>query len=151
MFIQFSGSTMTVSFTLYQLTKISSTSIEYAKMSLYMYCMLIQIYLYCWYGNLVTLKVWRDVKYNRRDWVLIIEIILNTFKIQSKEIIDRIFDINWTVLDNSVKTSLLIMMNRAMNPISLVVAKIFSLNLDSFISVGIPITIYQSIVILNII
>ncbi|XP_035718468.1 odorant receptor 46a-like [Vespa mandarinia] len=109
MFIQFFGSTMTVSFTLYQLTKISSTSVEYAKMSLYMYCMLIQIYLYCWYGNLVTLK--------------------------SKEIINKIFEINWTILDNSIKTSLLIMMNRTMNPISLVVMKIFSLNLDSFISI----------------
>ncbi|XP_043680366.1 odorant receptor 46a-like isoform X2 [Vespula pensylvanica] len=109
MFIQFFGSTMTVSFTLYQLTKISSTSVEYAKMSLYMYCMLIQIYLYCWYGNLITLK--------------------------SREIINNIFDINWTRLDNSIKTSLLIMMNRTMNPISLVVMKIFSLNLDSFISI----------------
>ncbi|KAI4483691.1 hypothetical protein M0804_007951 [Polistes exclamans] len=108
-FFQFFGSTLTVCFTLYQLTKISPASVEYAKMSLYMYCMLIQIYLYCWYGNLITLK--------------------------SKELIDKIFGIDWTILNNSMKTSLLIMMNRTIKPISMVVIKIFSLNLDSFISI----------------
>ncbi|KAI4502477.1 hypothetical protein M0802_002389 [Mischocyttarus mexicanus] len=102
--------TMTVCFTLYQLTKLSPTSVEYAKMSLYMYCMLIQIYLYCWYGNLITLK--------------------------SKEIIDKIFGIDWTILNSSMKKSLLIMMNRTIKPISMVVMKVFALNLDSFISVN---------------
>ncbi|XP_015180565.1 PREDICTED: uncharacterized protein LOC107068558 [Polistes dominula] len=108
-FFQFFGSTLTVCFTLYQLTKISPASVEYAKMSLYMYCMLIQIFLYCWYGNLITLK--------------------------SKEIIDKIFGIDWTILNNSTKTSLLIMMSRTIKPISMVVIKVFSLNLDSFISI----------------
>ncbi|XP_046833014.1 uncharacterized protein LOC124430467 [Vespa crabro] len=109
MFIQFFGSTMTVSFTLYQLTKISSTSVEYAKMSLYMYCMLIQIYLYCWYGNLVTLK--------------------------SEEIVYQMFDTNLMELSNDIKKSLLIMMYRTTRPIVIIVMNLFPLNIESFLSI----------------
>lgn len=51
---QFLVSTLVVCFTLYQLTRTSGKFIE---IGLYMSCMLTQIFLYCWYGNEVKLKV----------------------------------------------------------------------------------------------
>jgi len=54
---QFLVSTLVVCFTLYQLTRTSGKIIE---VGLYMSCMLTQIFLYCWYGNEVKLKVSRN-------------------------------------------------------------------------------------------
>lgn len=51
---QFLVSTLVVCFTLYQLTK---TSGKFVELGMYMSCMLTQIFLYCWYGNEVKLKV----------------------------------------------------------------------------------------------
>nr|KAF7404149.1 hypothetical protein H0235_014843 [Vespula pensylvanica] len=56
-FVQFFASTLTVCFTLYQLTKVSANTSEFIKMMFFMSSMLTQVYLYCWYGHLVTLKV----------------------------------------------------------------------------------------------
>jgi len=51
---QFIVSTMVVCVTLYQLTKTNANVIQ---LGLYMSSMLTQIFLYCWYGNEVKLKV----------------------------------------------------------------------------------------------
>lgn len=52
--LQFIISTLVVCVTLYQLTK---TNAKIIQLGLYMSCMLTQIFLYCWYGNEVRLKV----------------------------------------------------------------------------------------------
>ncbi|XP_011640456.1 odorant receptor 4-like [Pogonomyrmex barbatus] len=52
--LQFIVSTLVVCVILYQLTKTDANIIQ---LGLYMSCMLIQIFLYCWYGNEVRLKV----------------------------------------------------------------------------------------------
>ncbi|XP_015180566.1 PREDICTED: odorant receptor 67c-like [Polistes dominula] len=108
-FIQFFITTSTVCFTLYQLTKVSPMSLDFFKIILYMCCILMQIYLYCWYGNLVATK--------------------------SEEIAKKIFEINWTTLNEDIKTCLLFMTKRTMKPIVLVVMKILPINLVSFVSI----------------
>lgn len=54
--VQFVMSLLVVCFSLYQLTKTTSHA-KYIEMTLYMSCMLTQIFFYCWYGNEVKLKV----------------------------------------------------------------------------------------------
>ncbi|XP_047362154.1 odorant receptor 94a-like isoform X2 [Vespa velutina] len=109
-FVQFLASTFTVCFTLFQITKISVNSLEFLKMTLFMFGMLIQVYLYCWYGNLVTVK--------------------------SEEIVYQMFDTDLMELNNDIKKSLLIMMHRTTRPIVIIVMNLFPLNIDSFVSVN---------------
>jgi len=52
--LQFIVSTLVVCAILYQITK---TNAKIIQLVLYMSCMLTQIFLYCWYGNEVRLKV----------------------------------------------------------------------------------------------
>ncbi|KAF7384153.1 hypothetical protein HZH66_012403 [Vespula vulgaris] len=108
-FIQFFITTSTVCFTLYQLTKVSPISFECVKILLYMCCVLIQVYLYCWYGSLIETK--------------------------SKEISMTIFNIDWITLSDDIRKTLLFMMKRTMKPIVFVVIRILPVNLDSFVSV----------------
>ncbi|KAI4502481.1 hypothetical protein M0802_002393 [Mischocyttarus mexicanus] len=108
-FIQFFVTTSSICFTLYQLMKISPLSTDFAQIIVYMYAALMQIYLYCWYGNLVATK--------------------------SEEIAKTIFEINWIILNDDIKKSLLFMMKRTMKPIVLVVIKILPLNLVSFVNI----------------
>ncbi|KAK2576114.1 hypothetical protein KPH14_007447 [Odynerus spinipes] len=108
-FIQFFISTSIVCFTLYQLTKFPAFSLDLLKTVLYMGCVLTQIYLYCWYGNLVTLK--------------------------SQDIVNQIFDINWPELSVDIQKSLLIMMKRTVTPITFNCLNIVLVNLECFVSV----------------
>ncbi|CAL1676383.1 unnamed protein product [Lasius platythorax] len=71
--------------------------------------MLTQIFIYCWYGNQVRLK--------------------------SRQFIDNIFEMEWLTLDNNLKKSLIIMMERTVMPIEITSACAISVNLDSFINV----------------
>ncbi|KAF7385335.1 hypothetical protein HZH68_013765 [Vespula germanica] len=114
-FIQFFITTSTVCFTLYQLTKVSPISFECIKILLYMCCILTQVYLYCWYGSLIETK--------------------------SQEISMTIFNIDWITLSDDIRKTLLFMMKRTMKPIVFVVIRILPVNLDSFVSVSIPIPI----------
>ncbi|XP_036140057.1 odorant receptor 4 isoform X2 [Monomorium pharaonis] len=54
--IQFIMSTMMICFSLYHLSKTTS-KFKYIETTLYMSCMLTQIFLYCWYGNEVRVKI----------------------------------------------------------------------------------------------
>lgn len=55
--MQFVVSTLVVCSNLYQMTKSTSLNASYLPLILYMSCMLTQIFIYCWYGNEVKLKV----------------------------------------------------------------------------------------------
>lgn len=60
--VQFAVSTMVTCSNLYQMTKITSFS-AILPLLLYMSSFLAQIFIYCWYGNEVKLKVSVYVKY----------------------------------------------------------------------------------------
>ncbi|KAL6422681.1 hypothetical protein ACFW04_010725 [Cataglyphis niger] len=104
--IQFITSTLVVCSNLYQLAQ-SALSAEYLPLVLYTICMLTEIFIYCWFGNEVKLK--------------------------SLQLTDRIFEINWSKLNNSFKKTLLMIMNRATIPIEFTSAYLFSMNLESFV------------------
>lgn len=52
-----------------------------------------------------------------------------------------IFNIDWITLSDDIRKTLLFMMKRTMKPIVFVVIRILPVNLDSFVSVSIPIPI----------
>ncbi|XP_050463462.1 odorant receptor 22c-like [Cataglyphis hispanica] len=106
--IQFITSTLVVCSNLYQLAQ-STLSAEYLPLVLYTICMLIEIFIYCWFGNEVKLK--------------------------SLQLTDCIFEMNWSKLNNSFKKTLLMIMNRATIPIEFTSAYLFSMNLESFVGI----------------
>lgn len=54
--IQFILSTMMICFNLYQISK-TTVKTNYIQLILVTFCLLTQIFLYCWYGNEVKIKV----------------------------------------------------------------------------------------------
>lgn len=56
-FIQFTVSSTVLCLSIYKMSTKSLLSFEFAWSLSYLGCMLMQIYLYCWFGNEVTLKV----------------------------------------------------------------------------------------------
>ncbi|XP_011882829.1 PREDICTED: odorant receptor Or1-like [Vollenhovia emeryi] len=106
--IQFIMSTLVVCFSLYQISKIA-TKAKYIEMTLYISCMLTQIFLYCWYGNELKLK--------------------------SQQMIDNIFGMEWLTLDENKKKSLMIIMRRTIMPIQITCAYIIPMNIDSFMGI----------------
>lgn len=54
--IQFILSTMMICFSLYQISK-TTVKANYIQLILVIFCILTQIFFYCWYGNEVKIKV----------------------------------------------------------------------------------------------
>nr|XP_012230606.1 PREDICTED: odorant receptor 46a, isoform A-like [Linepithema humile] len=104
---QFMASMMVICSNLYQLTK-SALSPDHVPLIMYTSCMLTQIFIYCWFGNKVKTK--------------------------SVKVVDSIFQMEWSILNNSIKKSLFVIMQRALIPIEISTAYILTLNLDSFVS-----------------
>ncbi|CAL7950607.1 unnamed protein product [Xylocopa violacea] len=107
--IQLLSSTLVVCFILYELTSTSTMSSKYLQFVLYLACMMTQIFFYCWYGNQLKLK--------------------------SVEVVSAIFEMDWILLDNKSKKSLIIIMRRAMNPIELSCAYMFTMDLNTFVGI----------------
>ncbi|KAH0947009.1 OrE15CTE, partial [Eciton burchellii] len=102
--VQFIVSTMMICSNLYQMAK---STVDYFSLLLYTSCILIQIFIYCWYANKVKLK--------------------------SVQLVDNIFAIDWLALDRKITSGLLIIMNRAAVPIEFTCVYVISMNLDSFV------------------
>ncbi|XP_071631646.1 odorant receptor 4-like isoform X1 [Temnothorax longispinosus] len=106
--IQFIMSTLVICFSLYQISK-ATTKTKHIEMTLYVSCMLTQIFFYCWYGN--------------------------ELKIKSHQIIDNIFEMEWLTLDKNRKKSLMIVMRRTIVPIQITCAYIVPMNLNTFMGI----------------
>ncbi|KYQ60701.1 Odorant receptor 46a, isoform A [Trachymyrmex zeteki] len=106
--LQFIISTLIICSNLYQLSQ-SSLNADSIGLIGFTCCMLTEIFLYCWFGHKIKLK--------------------------SVQVADSIFQIKWPLLNNSVKSNLLIIMKRTTVPIEFTTAHIVSLNLDSFVAV----------------
>ncbi|XP_043264943.1 odorant receptor 46a-like [Colletes gigas] len=107
--IQLLSSTLVVCFNLYELTNTPLNSPKYLEFVMFMACMMVQSFIYCWYGNELKLK--------------------------SVELVDAIFHLDWTLLDEGGKKSLLIIMSRAMIPIELTCAYIVKMDVDTFVAI----------------
>ncbi|XP_012060024.1 PREDICTED: putative odorant receptor 85d [Atta cephalotes] len=104
---QFVASTFVVCSNLYQLTR-TKLIVDFIAFFAYTLCILVQIFIYCWFGN--------------------------KLKLTSLQLVDSIFEIDWIALDLKTKKSLLVIMTRAMKPIEFNSAYILNMNLDSFVA-----------------
>lgn len=59
------------------------------------------------------------------------------FCLQSIQLADKIFQIDWPILNNNVKKDLLLIMKRSTIPIEISTIHIITLNLESFVSVSV--------------
>ncbi|CAL7950606.1 unnamed protein product [Xylocopa violacea] len=105
-FIQFTMSILLICIRLYMLTTMKLSPEKILETLCYSSAILVQIYIFCWYGNEVKLK--------------------------SLAIPTMIFDIDWTILDKAVRRDLLMIMMRAMSPIEMTSGHIMTMNLESF-------------------
>ncbi|XP_020291767.1 odorant receptor 46a-like [Pseudomyrmex gracilis] len=104
--VQFTVSMLVTCSNLYRMTMVKNY-VQIIPLMLYTGCMLIQIFIYCWFGNEIKLK--------------------------SVEMTNSIYNVEWLTLDVSNKRSFLIIMKRSMFPIEFSSAYIITMNLDSFV------------------
>ncbi|CAL7950590.1 unnamed protein product [Xylocopa violacea] len=107
-FSQFFGSFLVLCLSMIQLLKADVLSTEFLATIFYLATILLQSFLYCWYGNEVKLK--------------------------SIDVADAIFQIDWTGLGKGAKKMLLIAMNRTRSPIELDSAHVMTVDVDFFMT-----------------
>ncbi|XP_072767891.1 putative odorant receptor 71a isoform X2 [Anoplolepis gracilipes] len=111
-FIQFALISLVLCMSVYKLSTMTSfLSFNFAHKFSYLCSMLMQIFLYCWYGNEVTLK--------------------------SIDVSTAIYEMDWTKLKVGVMKELMIIMMRADKPITMSSGYIITLSTESFMSVSI--------------
>ncbi|XP_018055760.1 PREDICTED: odorant receptor Or1-like [Atta colombica] len=119
-FVQFTISSTVLCLCIYQMLTTNLLSVEFAYSSSYLGSMLIQIYLYCWFGNEVTLKV---------DYLNI----LKPFK--TTEIGNAVYEMDWPMLPVGLMKTLLIIITRSVKPIKITSGYIITLSNDSFMKI----------------
>ncbi|XP_035718471.1 odorant receptor Or1-like [Vespa mandarinia] len=107
-FSQFFISSIVLCSSMFELLKNDLLSTEFMALIIYLSTLLVQIYIFCWYGNEVKLK--------------------------SIHIAVAFAESNWMSLDNSSQKMILIMMQRAANPIEFVSGYFITVNLDTFVN-----------------
>ncbi|XP_029669165.1 putative odorant receptor 71a [Formica exsecta] len=110
MFIQFSLISLVLCMSVYRLSTMTSLfTLDFAYMFSYLCSMLMQIFLYCWYGNEVTLK--------------------------SIDVGTAIYEMDWTRLRIRVMKDLMIIIIRAGNPVKMSSGYVVTLNIESFMNI----------------
>ncbi|CAD6216186.1 GSCOCT00004404001.3-RA-CDS, partial [Cotesia congregata] len=105
-FLQYTLSSLILCMCVQSLTKLAFMGPEFVFLLVFLGCMLLQIYLYCWYGNEVMLE--------------------------SMDLSVSIYKMNWYFLTNECKKDLLIMKTRTLEPIKYTSGTLIELSLDSF-------------------
>lgn len=109
------------------------------QLAIYSSCMLTQIYIFCWYGNEVKLKVYSFHDNNESNpsiQSVTSYFFFFFFILQSLDISNMIFELDWPDLDNTTKRDLLMIMMRASYPIEMTSVHVITMNLDSFVIVS---------------
>ncbi|XP_025262357.1 putative odorant receptor 71a [Camponotus floridanus] len=107
--VQFSISSTVLCLSIYKMSTKSLLSLEFAWSLSYLGCMLTQIYLYCWFGNEVTLK--------------------------STEVGNAIYEMDWPMLPVDLIKTLLLIIIRSKKPIKITSGYIVTLSNESFMKV----------------
>ncbi|KAH0554910.1 hypothetical protein KQX54_013781 [Cotesia glomerata] len=110
-FLQYTLSSLILCMCVQSLTKLAFMGPEFVFLLVFLGCMLMEIYFYCWYGNEVMLE--------------------------SMDLSISIYKMNWYFLTNESKKDLLIMKTRTLKPIKYTSGTLIELSLDSFTNVGI--------------
>ncbi|XP_019885150.2 odorant receptor 49b-like [Camponotus floridanus] len=109
-FVQFSLISLVLCMSVYKLSTITSLfTLDFAHTFSYLCSMLMQIFLYCWYGNEVTLK--------------------------SIDVSTAIYEMDWTTLRVRVMKDLMVIMMRAGTPVKMSSGYIVILSTESFMSI----------------
>ncbi|XP_011695163.1 PREDICTED: odorant receptor Or1-like [Wasmannia auropunctata] len=108
-FVQFTVSSTVLCLSIYKMLTKNLLSLEFAWSFSYLGCMLMQIYLYCWFGNEVTLK--------------------------STEIGSAIYEMDWPMLPTDLMKTLLVIITRAKRPIKITSGYIVTLSNESFMKI----------------
>ncbi|XP_018403370.1 PREDICTED: uncharacterized protein LOC108780233 [Cyphomyrmex costatus] len=106
--IQFTVSMLVVCSNLFRIAVVTDL-VSFIPLVMYTSAILVQIFMYCWFGNEVKLK--------------------------SLQLINSIYNIEWLDLSNSNKKDILLVMRRAMTPIEFTSGYIITMNLESFVAV----------------
>ncbi|XP_032676937.1 odorant receptor 94b-like isoform X2 [Odontomachus brunneus] len=97
-------------YNVYKMSNMTSLfTVDFAHIFSYLASMLMQIYLYCWYGNEITLK--------------------------SVEVCNAVYEMDWTMLKIRVIKDLTIIMMRAAKPFTMSSGYIVTLTTESFMSI----------------
>ncbi|XP_014207972.1 putative odorant receptor 71a [Copidosoma floridanum] len=105
-FFQFVTSSLVLCSSVYLLSRMTLLSVHFMSLSLYLSCMLYQIFLFCWYGN---------------------EVIL-----QSSDLVGAMYAMDWTVFGIDDKKNLLRMMILVRKPIKFTSSFLINLSIDSY-------------------
>ncbi|XP_014483286.1 PREDICTED: odorant receptor 94a-like [Dinoponera quadriceps] len=109
-FVQFTVSSTVLCLSIYKMSTKSLLSFEFVWSLSYLGCMLMQIYLYCWFGNEVTLK--------------------------SAEVGTAVYEMDWTSFPVDLMKSLLLVAARSKKAIRITSGNIIALSNDSFMKVN---------------
>ncbi|XP_067207858.1 uncharacterized protein [Linepithema humile] len=105
--LQFAVSMLVVCSNLYRIA-MATDYMSFIPLIMYTSAILVQIFIYCWFGNEVKLK--------------------------SLHVMNSIYEMDWPALSNSNKKALLLIMKRTTTPIEFSSAYIITMNLDSFVA-----------------
>ncbi|XP_011869939.1 PREDICTED: putative odorant receptor 85d isoform X2 [Vollenhovia emeryi] len=107
-FVQFSTSALVLCSTIYYLS-FHITVTTMATLTVYTFCMFVQIFYYCWAGNEVTLK---SIRFS-----------------------DEIYNMDWLLMTSSEQKDLLMIMKRSTRPIKFTSSFLVTLSLESFANI----------------
>ncbi|KAJ8719046.1 hypothetical protein PYW07_016602 [Mythimna separata] len=95
--------------TAYRLVSMKPMSVEFASMVMYMFCILIEVFMYCYYGNEVTYE--------------------------SEKLMESAYAMDWLVMPIKYRRALLLFMERIKRNINLVAGNLIPISNSTFVSV----------------
>ncbi|XP_043285613.1 uncharacterized protein [Venturia canescens] len=105
-FLQFSISTLVLCVSVYEVSRMKIFSIEFVPIIMYLASMLTQIFILCYYGNELSL--------------------------QSMDICEAVYSMDWTSLSTGMNKSLIVIMLCSQRPITFICYNVISLSLVAF-------------------
>ncbi|CAB3256149.1 unnamed protein product [Arctia plantaginis] len=111
----------------YNIVRLNVLSVEFASIILFITCILIEIFLYCYHGNEVTVEVCtRDIH---------IDITYMQHSQMSDRVCESVYSMQWSRAPVSFQRTLIVVMERAKRPLRPVAGLIIPLTLDTFVTV----------------
>ncbi|XP_043285616.1 uncharacterized protein [Venturia canescens] len=118
-FLQFTVSSLVLCVSVYEVSKVKLFSAEFAATVMYLAAMLVQVFVFCFYGGELSLQM----------HFVQVDVNGNGFFSQA------VYQMDWSSLGNKTKQSLIMMMLRSQRPITFICYHIIRLTLDSFVNV----------------
>jgi hypothetical protein len=121
---QFVVGVIIVCMSMFQMSLVSVLSFRFFAMMLYQICVLMEIYLWCYYGNEVILKV--------NNTCALLFKYLNLLLFQSDKLTESAYICEWIDGPKEFKQDLLFFMTRTQFPLQLYASGYFTLSLETF-------------------